>query len=182
MRLPNTLADGARAQTLDRGLAALEIVALADEPMTTDEVAAALALHRSIAYRLLRTLEDRGFVERDDRGRYGPGVHLAVLARRAQVSLRTASAGALDDLAERLGMTAFLVVRRGDQAVTIDVVEPRTTDVHVAYRPGTRHPVDRGAPGLALLAAEHRVRGERTDVTRARKRGWAYMRRSAEQT
>jgi DNA-binding IclR family transcriptional regulator len=73
-------------------------------------------------------------------------------------------------------MTAFLVVRDGDEALTLDVVEPRRTDVHVAYRPGTRHAVDRGAPGLALLAAAPAVPGERAEVTRARARGWATTR------
>lgn len=176
MRLPNTVADGARAQTLDRGLAALELVALAEAPMAVDDVAADLGLHRSIVYRLLRTLEDRDLVERDAHGRYGAGLHLAVLARHAHATLRSAAADELSRLAARLAMTAFLVVRRGDEAITIDVVEPRATDVHLVYRPGTRHPVDRGAPGLALLAAEPATVGERTDVTRARRRGWASSR------
>ena len=51
-------------------------------------------------------------------------------------------------------MTAFLVVRAGDEAVTVASVEPQNTAAHVVYRPGTRHPVGRGAPGLALLMPE----------------------------
>jgi DNA-binding IclR family transcriptional regulator len=92
MRIENeTVAPSSRAQTLDRGLAALELVALADAPLAVDEVAAGLGLHRSIAYRLLRTLEDRRLVERDGRGRYVPGVRLAVLARSAATPLRDAA-------------------------------------------------------------------------------------------
>ena len=170
------LAPAPQSQTLDRGLAVLELVALSAAPVTVDEVASGLGLHRSIAYRLLRTLEDRRLIERDRRGRYCAGAHLAVLARSARTPLRDAAGPELDALAERLGMTAFVVVRDRDEAVTVDVVEPRSVDVHVVYRPGTRHPIDRGAPGLALLAAEPAVAGERADVARARRRGWASSR------
>jgi DNA-binding IclR family transcriptional regulator len=56
----------------------------------------------------------------------------------------------LANLCQSLATTAFLVVADGDEAVTIDSVEPTSLDAHVAYRPGTRHSIDRGAPGLAL--------------------------------
>ena len=71
-------------------------------------------------------------------------------------------------------MTSFLVVSDGQEAVTVQVVEPTTTAAHVAYRPGTRHPLDRGAPGIALLAGLEPQPGERAEVARARNSGWAY--------
>lgn len=151
----------------------LELVAAAERAVTVDDVAADLGLHRSIVYRLLRTLEARHFVERQTDGSYLPGPYLAVLSRSVRRSLRDAAAPVLTSLAESLQMTAFLVVADGDEAVTIDSVEPRSLNAHVAYRPGTRHPIDRGAPGLALLAGRPAQVGERPEVTRARKRGWA---------
>jgi DNA-binding IclR family transcriptional regulator len=163
----------APSQTLDRGLAVLEHVAVADSSVTIDEVAADLDLHRSIVYRLLRTLEGRHLVERDGNGSYLPGPYLAVLSRSVRRTLRDAAAPVLTNLAEALQMTAFLVVADGDEAVTIDSVEPRSLNAHVAYRPGTRHAIDRGAPGLALLAGRPARVGERPEATRARKRGWA---------
>ena len=163
----------APSQTLDRGLACLDLVAVADRPVSVDAAAAALGVHRSIVYRLLRTLELRRLVERDRDGDYVPGPYLAVLSRSVRRSLRSAAAPVLASLAERLHMTAFLVVADGDEAVTIDSVEPRSLDAHVAYRPGTRHPIDRGAPGLALLASRPPLAGERPEVTAAREQGWA---------
>ena len=71
-------------------------------------------------------------------------------------------------------MTAFVVVRYGNEAVTLDSVEPQRTTAHVAYRPGSRHPIDRGAPGLAILAGQAALPDERPEVTEARRRGWAY--------
>ena len=157
-------ANVAPSQTLDRGLACLDFVAASDRAVSVDATAAALGLHRSIVYRLLRTLELRHLVERDADGDSRPGTYLAVLSRSVRRSLRAAAAPVLANLAEELQMTSFLVVADGDEAVTIDSVEPTSLDAHVAYRPGTRHPIDRGAPGIALLAGRPPVSGERSAV------------------
>ena len=71
-------------------------------------------------------------------------------------------------------MTAFVVVRAGGDAFTLDRVEPQSTAAHIAYRPGSRHPIDRGAPGLAILAGHPAMPHERPEVTESRRRGWAY--------
>jgi DNA-binding IclR family transcriptional regulator len=160
-------------QTLDRGLTALELIAFAEAPPSIDDVARMLDVHRSIAYRIIRTLEDRGYVRRGAQGRCVPGERLATFGRHVRLPLQAAALPELSSLAEDLGMTAFIVTRVGDEAVTLESIEPRTTAAHVAYRPGNRHPVDRGAPGLALLAGAPRARGERAEITAARERGWA---------
>ena len=123
-------------------------------------------------YRLLRTLEGRQLIERNADGDFSAGPYLAVLSRSVRRSLRAAAAPVLANLAEDLQMTAFLVVADGDEAVTIDSVEPTSMNAHVAYRPGTRHPIDRGAPGLALLAGRRHVPGERAEVS-CPQLGWA---------
>jgi DNA-binding IclR family transcriptional regulator len=82
----------------------------------------------------------------------------------------------LTRLAARARATAFLAVRDGDDAVTVASVEPPHGPAHVAYRPGSRHPVDRGAPGLALLAGARPRAGERPEVALARERGYATSR------
>ncbi len=163
----------APSQTLDRGLACLDFVAASDRAVSVDATADALGLHRSIVYRLLRTLELRKLVERDAEGDFTAGTYLAILSRSVRRSLRAAAAPVLANLAEGLQMTAFLVVADGDEAVTIDSVEPTSLNAHVAYRPGTRHPIDRGAPGIALLAGRPPMPDERQAATRARHVGWA---------
>ncbi len=162
------------SQTLDRGLRILELIAEADAPLTVAEVAQGVGLHRSVAYRAVRTLEDHRLLSRGADGRWSAGVGLSILARRVRSSLQTAALPELSDLANGLGMTAFLVVRDADEAVTVQSVEPRHSMVHVSYRPGIRHPVDRGAPGLALLAGAPASDGERPEVQLTRERGWAY--------
>ena len=168
--------DGASApqsQTLDRGLRILEHLAAVPAAQPVAEVAAAVGLHRSIAYRLLRTLEDHQLVERDAAGRYRLGLGVAALARGVRSDLQAAALPRLDALAAELGMTAFLVVRAGDEAVTVASVEPHDTAAHVAYRPGTRHPVGVGAPGVALLVPQAPAPDDREALAEARRLGWA---------
>ncbi|MEM9565699.1 MAG: helix-turn-helix domain-containing protein [Actinomycetota bacterium] len=160
------------SQTLSRGLAALELIALAERPPTIEEVSSELAVHRSIAYRIIRTLEAHHLVRRDDGGRCHPDVRLAALGRFARPTVQTIAADELPGLADRLGMTCFLVVRDGDEALTLDSAEPTASRFHVAYRPGIRHPVDRGAPGLAILAGSPAEPDERVEVAEARSVGW----------
>lgn len=162
------------SQTLARGLRVLEVLSGASRPLSVVEIAAATGLHRSVAYRLVRTLEQHQLVERDAAGGYAPGVGLAVLARSVRRTLQAVALPELTALANALRMTAFLVVRDGAEAVTIASVEPYAASAHVAYQPGTRHPVDRGAPGLALLMPDAPAAGDRDALRQARERGWAH--------
>lgn len=160
------------SQTLHRGVRALELLAKAERPLSIAELADQLSVHRSIVYRIVRTLEDHRLLARDGHGRLSPDIGLTVLARSVKSTLQTAALPELSDLANDLAMTAFLVVEDDGEAVTVESVEPRHSVVHVSYKPGIRHPVERGAPGLALLAGAPPVDGERPEVTEARSRGW----------
>ncbi|WP_245887775.1 IclR family transcriptional regulator [Geodermatophilus tzadiensis] len=162
-----------QSQTLDRGVRILEHLAAVGTPQPITEIGQALGLHRSITYRLLRTLEDHQLVERDAVGRYRLGLGIAGLARGVRSDLQTAALPRLDALVAELGVTAFLVVRSGDDAVTVASVEPQHSQAHVVYRPGIRHPVGRGAPGLALLIQEPPSGDDRPELREARDLGWA---------
>lgn len=141
------------SQTLSRGLSALEVIAEADEPIGMAELAARLGLHRSIAYRIVRTLEEHRLVARTPAGGLVPGTRLAALARAVARDLQSAALPELTAVANELGMTAFVAVLDGDEVVALVSVEPRHAVAPVAQRPGTRHPLYRGAPGAAIQAA-----------------------------
>lgn len=146
------MADAAPSQTLSRGIRILEILADAREPLSIDEVARRLEVHRSVAYRLLRTLEDHGLTMRDAAGRVVLGSRLAALAAGVAHDLQAEALPELTAVANELGMTCFLAVRDHDDAITLASVEPRHAVASVAQRPGTRHPVTVGAPGKAILS------------------------------
>lgn len=169
------------SQTLSRGIRALEILAEADRPLTIAELAGAMGVHRSVAYRILRTLEDHSLLVRDDAGRVQPGPGLAVLARGVSRNLQTAALPELTQLANTLNMTAFVAVWDHQDCVTLVTVEPRHSAATVVQHPGSRHPISSGAPGIAIQSAltEHEWNQlapavpYRQEAAEARKRGYA---------
>lgn len=168
------------SQTLSRGIRILEELADSREPLTIDQLASRLTVHRSVAYRLLRTLEEHGLVLRDSAGRVQLGPRMAALAAGVAHDLQAEALPELTSAANELGMTCFLTVLDRDECVTVASVEPRHADGLVAQRPGTRHPVTRGAPGRAILSLlPEGERAARIDpdaaaaVARVGERGWA---------
>jgi predicted transcriptional regulator len=139
------------AQTLDRGLQVLRALADAPGGLTVTELAAGLGVNRTVVYRLVTTLERRGLVRRDGRGRLHVGLGILHLAAAVHPVLRDLALPVLRELAEEVGATAHLTVAEGDEALALAVVEPSWTDFHVAYRVGARHPLTRGAAGKAIL-------------------------------
>jgi len=117
------------------------------------ELAARLGLHRSITYRIVRTLEEHRLVSRTATGGLVPGTRLAALARGVARDLLSAALPELTAVANELGMTAFVAVLDDDEVVALVSVEPRHAAAPVAQRPGTRHPLHLGAPGIAIQAA-----------------------------
>jgi DNA-binding IclR family transcriptional regulator len=142
------------AQTLDRGLRLLTLVADSPSGVTVTEAANRLGVGRAVVYRLAATLTEHSMLRRDGAGRLRAGLGLIHLARRAQPLLADAALPALRTLAEQVGATAHLTIADGTEAVAVAVVEPSSTMFHVAYRVGSRHPLDRGAAGRAILTGE----------------------------
>jgi DNA-binding IclR family transcriptional regulator len=158
-------------QTLERGLAVLELLSRRG-PLGLGDVVAATGLHRSIVYRILRALEEHDFVERDAGGRYALGLSVALLGRAVRRDLQSAALPELTELAASTGCTAFVAVPGRGEAVTLVTVEPPRASGQLVYRPGRRHPLSRGAPGLAILAASPPQPRERPEIAAAREAGY----------
>jgi DNA-binding IclR family transcriptional regulator len=141
------------SQTLDRGLQLLTVLAESESGRTVTELANALGVARPVVYRLLATLEQHHLAHRGADGRARLGLGVLALAGRVQPLLRDAATPVLRRLADDVGATAHLTVVDGSEALAVAVVEPMWTQLHVAYRVGSRHPLDRGAAGRAVLAA-----------------------------
>ena len=144
-------AGGSLSLTLSRGIQLLEYVCAADVPPTIAEAAQALDIHRSAAYRLLRTLEAHYLVRRDEAGKILPAAGLTNLARGVENSLQIVGLPIMTKIADALEMSCFIAVAQGTDCFTLVTVEA-TTSHAVTQHPGTRHHLDRGAPGVALLA------------------------------
>lgn len=159
--------------TLERGLRVLRVLADQPDGLSVSELAAELETHRAGIYRLLGPLAGARLVVRGADGRYTLGLGLFELASAVRSRLQEVAVRELRSLADEVRATTALTIRDGDEAVVAAVVEPSGTSMHIAYRPGLRHPVVRAAPGLAILAGDAALPGERPEVGVARERGWA---------
>ena len=139
------------SKTLDRGLRLLTLLAEGGGKLTITEAATALGANRAAVYRLAATLEVHGLLRRAPDGRISLGFGALRLAGAVHPLLRQAATPVLRKLAEQVGATAHLTVADSGEALAVAVVEPSWTAYHVAYRVGSRHPLDRGAAGRAIL-------------------------------
>ena len=160
------------SQTLARGLSALQAIASAPSGLTVQQVADHVGAHRTIAYRLLATLSQFHFVAKGEDGRYRPASGLAQLGSSFDNNLRQLSVPTLRALADELGTTVSLLVAEGDQQVAIAVITPTQVFYQLAFHEGSRHPLELGAAGAALLASMPPRPGERDLVRETRERGW----------
>ncbi|MFJ6213111.1 IclR family transcriptional regulator [Streptomyces sp. NPDC092296] len=113
------------SQTVDRALTIL--ASLADGPSSLEQAATRLGVHKSTAMRLLHTLEEHGFVHRQDDHRYRLGGRLFALAQHALegFDVRRVASPYLVALNERYGHTVHLAVLEDDQVIYVDKVESR---------------------------------------------------------
>ncbi|MFD4193910.1 IclR family transcriptional regulator, partial [Amycolatopsis thermoflava] len=166
--------DSGMSKTLHNGLQILELLVAHPQGMTLTEIAEGVGVHRTVAHRLVRTLEAHRLCRRDRFKRISLGTGLVRLAEPVEQDLRTLARPVLEELTDLTQATAHLVVREGaDEVRMLMIVEPRQARMHVSFRPGQVDPIDRGSAGLALLSAAPAAEGEREEVALARKRGFA---------
>ncbi|MCF7547472.1 IclR family transcriptional regulator [Pseudonocardia sp. WMMC193] len=162
-----------RAKTLDRGIRVLKLLAVADESLSVAAIAAELGLHRQVVYRLLGSLEEHGLAQKASTGRYRLGFGAVTLAGAWMPRLEESLRPVLRDLAEACSATAFLMAEEAEDAVALLVVEPVNTQFHLSFRAGSRHPLTRGAGGVAILAGHPQSPDDPPEVRAARTAGIA---------
>ncbi|MFE9422746.1 IclR family transcriptional regulator [Kitasatospora sp. NPDC006697] len=145
------------SQTVDRALTIL--TSLGEGPASLEQAANRIGVHKSTALRLLRTLEEHGFVQRQADHRYRLGGRLLSLAHTALegIDVRQVTAPYLASLSERYGHTVHLAILDRDEVVFVDKVEaryPAPADcwLGAASRIGRRAPAVATAAGRVLLA------------------------------
>lgn len=163
-------------QTLDRGIEALLLVARSPGELRVGDIAQQLDLTRAVAYRIVATLCHHNMIRRREDGRLTLGGAAFQLAAAATDTVRRAARNVLEQLAEESGATAFLSVAEGSECVVAMTAEPRNAVVAIHYKVGVRHPLNRGAAGLAILAGRPASPDEPEEVSVARQCGFALTR------
>ena len=140
-------------QVIDRMASLLDAVARYPEPVSLKILAAETGLHSSTAFRILNSMLDNGFVERDATGKYQLGRKLLRLGSRvhAQSDLRQVAQPVMARLRDELGETINLTLREGDEVVYIEKATPNRM-MHVQQLIGSRAPLHVTAVGKLMLA------------------------------
>lgn len=136
---------------LDRSVAILD--AIEGGARTFTSIVDTTGLTRPTAHRLLRALEDHGFVFHVGGRGYALGPRLLGLAATAmrELPLRDLARPALERLASTTGESTQLYVRDGQRRVCIDAVES-DRELRTIVAIGAALPLTRGSAGKVLLA------------------------------
>jgi DNA-binding IclR family transcriptional regulator len=137
---------------LERGLRMLQLFDRTRRRLTGADMARALAIPRSTAFRLAHTLELFGFLERDgDHYRIGPAVMRLGFESIASLDLSELGRPVVERLCEDTGLPSQLVIRDGREVVVVLKASPPgalVSNVTV----GTRFPAHATILGRVLLS------------------------------
>ena len=128
-------------QTLQRGLAVLDLLIESGEPLRTSDVAERFDIDKANASRLLATMNEAGWVRRTEDRRFAIGPRLALGVRPLEnlLTLRDTTHSLLEGLVEASGECAHMAVLVGDKVWYVDkVASPQVLRVD--------HPVGALAP------------------------------------
>lgn len=138
---------------VDKAMTLLECLARRPGAGVT-EIAAQTGSTKSQAFRLLHTLEMRGYVSRDDSSRgYRLGPRNLLLGERAreQNGLLQVAHGIMQELADATGENVNLIVREGTTSVVVGLCEsPQPVRLYAEL--GRRGPLHAGGGTIVMLA------------------------------
>jgi DNA-binding IclR family transcriptional regulator len=141
-------------QTLSRGLRILRFVAGSPDLVRLRDVARAFSLERSVALRLLQTLEAEGFLRKDPLLKaYSTGPALANLARPATVLERLTESAKpfLEELTAATGLTSHVGMLENGRVSLVEV-RMAAGPVAVQQMPGEFEEIHCSAIGKAIHA------------------------------
>jgi len=144
----------AEIQSLARGLKILDILGQAQDGASITELAETLGVDKGSASRLVATLVNFGYAEKDEQTRrFHLGPQVVPLSRSvlARLSMREAAKPFLRQLMERTGECVHLAVPAQGKVLYVDQVESPAT-LRVNAQVGTLNPLHCTALGKALLA------------------------------
>lgn len=148
----------AELQTLLKALDILNLLGESDSKLSVEEISNSLEIPESTTYRLLQTLEKRGFIERESRGCITLGYSVLNLARdtyeKLDRQLSIAATPILEDLTDYLCETTMISIRSGLYSTCLKSV-PCKERIRFVADEKRLLPIYLAASGRAILAYEN---------------------------
>lgn len=141
-----------RIQVIDRAATLLDTISRYSKPVKLKVLSADTGLHPSTAHRILRSLIDNRFVDRDTNGDYRLGQRLLQIGNRlhGNIDLRAVALPYMERLRDNLGETVNLTIREGDVVIYFEKATPNRM-MHVQQVIGVRAPLHVTAVGKLIL-------------------------------
>lgn len=133
----------------------LETIVSAETGLNASELAAHLGESRNRVFRLLRTLEESGYIAQDESSRdYRPTLKLVSLGHVVSRThnLEAIARPIMEELVSRSSETVYMVGGEGDEAVALINLESSHLN-RISAQPGRRWLLGMGAAGSAVLLA-----------------------------
>ncbi|WP_168798055.1 IclR family transcriptional regulator [Pacificoceanicola onchidii] len=143
------------AQSLARGLEVFEFVAFSRRAIRLKDVAEAFDLDMASTHRILKTLEELGYISRLAVGKaYGPGDKIREIAQSFSTTDRMIEQlrPVVVDLAEATGQIAHIALLRERHAMLAEVALSKEAKVSIRQAPGDQDELYCSAVGKSLLA------------------------------
>ena len=140
-------------QVINRSVHLLEAIAACNSPASLKILSAETGLHPSTAFRILSSLIENGFVERDNSGHYFIGRKISKLANsvRRGMDLSDEARDTMKHLRDEIGESINLTVREGDEVIYIERATPNRM-MRVEQVIGSRAPLHVTAVGKLMLS------------------------------
>ncbi len=141
--------------TVERTLSILEAIAHCEQGLTNSDLSRRLKIPKSSASYILRVLEKRGYLLRDDGGKYRLGLKIVTLTSGAltHLDVRAVAKPVLEQFLQKSRLPeAHLAVLDNGRAVYVEKVETPNSFIKMDIWVGHRLPVHTTAIGKALVA------------------------------
>lgn len=140
-------------QTVERAFMVLELIAA--KPMTQQQLEAATGLNRSTVRRLVYTLQEQKYIDKDPySSNYTLGLKVVELSsmKLNQVELKTEAMPFLRELSSKLNQTCHMGILSDERVVYIEKLEPLQS-IRMFSAIGKRVPVHSSSLGKVLLTS-----------------------------
>lgn len=131
----------------------VEELCASDQPLGVTELARRLDTNPNMTFRLLRSLEDAGWILRREDAKYEMGLRAFHYTSMpvTRMGLRRAADAPLRRLWEANGESTYLGIVDGTRTLFLEHLDA-TGDIRLSARPGGRYRMHCAAPGKVLLA------------------------------
>ena len=153
-RGPSAADEAGGSRSVRRALDIFELILARGKPVAVAEIVEALAIPKSTAYELVRTLGDAGYLEQAAKSAgffLGRKLHELGMAYRSQVDLVRDGARIVEELRDATGETVQLSVIEGDMMLVL-LKEEGSRPLRIISQVGSRVPVNWAAAGRLLVS------------------------------